>query len=113
VTTSGSLDSAAMPVNHPGEKPLSATTSSHQSDPAQRRRLRWRARRGLLENDLVLTRFLDLYEETLTDTEVSGLHQLLELGDNELLDLILQRTESQLPATDVDAAAVLQRLRRV
>jgi succinate dehydrogenase flavin-adding protein (antitoxin of CptAB toxin-antitoxin module) len=44
---------------------------------------------------------------------VSGLHQLLELGDNELLDLILQRTESQLPATDVDAAAVLQRLRRV
>ena len=102
-----------MSVNHPGETPLSATTSSHQSDPAQRRRLRWRARRGLLENDLVLTRFLDLYEETLTDTEVSGLHQLLELGDNELLDLILQRTDSQLPATDVDAADVLQRLRRV
>jgi len=113
VTTSGSLDSAAMSVDRPGARPLAAAVSSHQADPAQRRRLRWRARRGLLENDLVLTRFLDLYEETLTDTEVSGLHQLLELGDNELLDLILQRTESQLPATDVDAEAVLQRLRRV
>ena len=61
----------------------------------------------------MLTRFLDLYEETLTDTEVSGLHQLLELGDNELLDLILQRTDSELPATDADAAAMLQRLRLV
>jgi antitoxin CptB len=87
--------------------------SSHQADAAQRRRLRWRARRGLLENDLVLTRFLDLHEETLTDAEVSGLHQLLELSDNELLDLILQRTESELPATDIDAAAMLQRLRQV
>ena len=113
MTTSGSLDTAAMSVDHPGAAPGAAALSSHQSDPAQRRRLRWRARRGLLENDLVLTRFLDLYEDTLTDGEVSGLHQLLELGDNELLDLILQRTESQLPATDVDAAAVLQRLRRV
>jgi antitoxin CptB len=113
VTTSGDLDSAAMPVDHPGEAFAGAAMSSHQTDPAQRRRLRWRARRGLLENDLVLTRFLDLYEETLTDAEVSGLHQLLELGDNELLDLILQRTESELPATDVDAASLLQRLRRV
>ncbi|MEI6546118.1 MAG: succinate dehydrogenase assembly factor 2 [Burkholderiales bacterium] len=87
--------------------------SSHQIDPAQRRRLRWRARRGLLENDLVLTRFLDLYEETLTDAEVAGLHQLLELSDNELLDLILQRTDSELSAADVDAGSILQRLRLV
>ncbi|MEK9777264.1 MAG: succinate dehydrogenase assembly factor 2, partial [Quisquiliibacterium sp.] len=29
--------------------------ASHQTDPARRRRLRWRARRGLLENDLLLT----------------------------------------------------------
>jgi antitoxin CptB len=102
-----------MSNDHPGLTSGAAAMSSHQADPAQRRRLRWRARRGLLENDLLLTRFLDLYEETLTDAEVAGLHQLLELGDNELLDLILQRTESALPATDVEAAAVLQRLRRV
>ena len=111
MTTSGGLDSAAMPVDQLDTACAGAAVSSHQTDPAQRRRLRWRARRGLLENDLVLTRFLDLHEEALTDAEVSGLHQLLELSDNELLDLILQRTESELPATDVDARSILQRLR--
>ena len=34
-------------------------------DVLQRRRLRWRARRGLLENDIVLTRFLDRHEAAL------------------------------------------------
>ncbi|MFZ9406592.1 MAG: succinate dehydrogenase assembly factor 2 [Burkholderiaceae bacterium] len=66
---------------------------AHQSDPAQRRRLRWRSRRGLLENDLVLTRFLDRREGSLTDEEVEGLDGLLDLTDNELLDLILGRTD--------------------
>ena len=28
----------------------------HQSDPLRRARLRWRARRGLLENDLIVSR---------------------------------------------------------
>jgi len=111
VTTSGDLEPAAIPVGDLGA--AGAAVSSHQIDPAQRRRLRWRARRGLLENDLVLTRFLDLYEETLTDAEVAGLHQLLELSDNELLDLILQRTDSELSAADVDAGSILQRLRLV
>src|SRR5690606_23276112 len=32
----------------------------------ERARLRWRARRGLLENDLIITRFLDEYETQLT-----------------------------------------------
>jgi antitoxin CptB len=67
--------------------------TSHQSDPKQRARLRWRARRGLLENDLVLTRFLDRYEASLSDDEVGALTQLLELSDNELMDLILARCE--------------------
>jgi hypothetical protein len=38
----------------------------HQDDPARRARLSWRSRRGLLENDLILTRFLDLHEATLS-----------------------------------------------
>ena len=68
-------------------------SATHQSDPAQRRRLRWRSRRGLLENDLVLTRFLDRREASLTDDEVEGFDRLLDFTDNELLDLILGRTE--------------------
>ena len=47
--------------------------SSHQADPANRARLRWRSRRGLLENDIILTRFLDAYETELTDEEVDAL----------------------------------------
>ena len=58
-------------------------------------RLRWRARRGLLENDLIITRYLDAYEQGLTDVEVGALTVLFELGDNELLDLLLARTEPE------------------
>ena len=46
---------------------------AHQADPSNRARLRWRARRGLLENDIILTRFLDAHETELTDEEVSVL----------------------------------------
>jgi len=59
----------------------------------ERARLRWRARRGLLENDLIITRYLDAYETQLTDEDVVALTQLFELGDNDLLDLLLARKE--------------------
>jgi antitoxin CptB len=58
-----------------------------------RARLRWRARRGLLENDLIITRFLDAREAQLTETDVRALTQLFEMGDNELLDVLLGRTD--------------------
>ena len=58
-----------------------------------RPRLRWRARRGLLENDLIITKFLDQFEEQLTDADVRALTLLFEMGDNELLDVLLARTE--------------------
>ncbi len=61
----------------------------------QRARLRWRARRGLLENDLIITRFLDQHEMSLTDEDVQALSILLELGDNELLDILLGRSEPE------------------
>ncbi|NRF50635.1 succinate dehydrogenase assembly factor 2, partial [Pseudomonas stutzeri] len=44
----------------------------------ERTRLRWRARRGLLENDLIITRYLDAYETQLTDDDVDALAQLFE-----------------------------------
>ncbi|AUA59491.1 MULTISPECIES: succinate dehydrogenase assembly factor 2 [Achromobacter] len=59
----------------------------------ERARLRWRARRGLLENDLIITRYLDAYEAELTDDDVAALTQLFEMGDNDLLDLLLARKE--------------------
>jgi antitoxin CptB len=60
-----------------------------------RTRLRWRARRGLLENDLMLTKYLDTYETTLTDVDVSALTQLFELVDTDLLDVLLARVEPE------------------
>ncbi len=86
--------------------------TAHQADPARRRRLRWRARRGLLENDLVLTRFLDRHEVELSDDDVAGLDVLLDLSDNELLDLILARKEPEGEAASSSARSVLERLRR-
>lgn len=58
-----------------------------------RARLRWRARRGLLENDLIITRFLDANEAQLTEADVRALTQLFEMGDNELLDVLLGRSD--------------------
>ena len=85
---------------------------THQSDPTNRARLRWRSRRGLLENDLILTRFLDAHEDELTDDDVDALTRLLDLADNPLLDLLLSRTE---PEGEVDVPhvrALLVRLRQ-
>lgn len=59
----------------------------------ERARLRWRARRGLLENDLIITQFLDQHEDQLTDSDVAALSHLFEMGDNDLLDVLLARRE--------------------
>ena len=67
-----------------------------ESDPNFPRRLariRWRCRRGLLENDLILTRFLDAKGEMLTEEQAAMLDKLLALADNELWDLIAGRNE--------------------
>ena len=61
--------------------------------PERLNRIRWRSRRGMLENDIVLTRFLDARGGTLTDVEVAMLDRLLDLPDNDLWDLIAGRQE--------------------
>jgi antitoxin CptB len=77
---------------------------------ADRRRLRWRARRGLLENDLLIGRFLDRYEGVLRAQDVAALKQLLELPDNDLLDLLLSRKE---PAAELDTIPIRELLGRI
>ncbi|MFC3109429.1 succinate dehydrogenase assembly factor 2 [Undibacterium arcticum] len=83
----------------------------HQADPANRARLRWRARRGLLENDLILTRFLDVHETSLNDADVDALTRLLDLSDNQLMDLILARIEPDGELDLPQVHALLARLR--
>ncbi len=58
-------------------------------------KLRWRCRRGLLENDLFIERFFSRHQETLTERQARGLETLMDLADNDLLDLLLRRKEVQ------------------
>lgn len=63
-------------------------------------RIRWRSRRGLLEMDLVLTRFMEQYLEKLSEEELLAYTELLLESDNDLLDFVNGRadpkSESQL-----------------
>ena len=53
-------------------------------------RLKWKCRRGLLELDILLTRFLE-------QNDVQGLDELLDLPDNDLLDIVMGRSNSFQP----------------
>jgi antitoxin CptB len=86
-------------------------SQSHQDDPAKRARLRWRARRGLLENDLILTRYLDANEESMSDHEVDAFSRLMDLGDNDLMDLLLVRKEPEAAVDLPQVHALLKKLR--
>jgi antitoxin CptB len=57
--------------------------------------LRWRCRRGLLENDLFIERFFQRHEQALSPAQARGLMQLMDLPDNDLLDLLLRRREPE------------------
>lgn len=54
-------------------------------DERERERVRWRCRRGLLELDLLLQRFLEREYGALSGREHAALARLLELPDPELL----------------------------
>jgi antitoxin CptB len=56
-------------------------------------RLKWRCRRGLLENDLLIERYFARHGTNITARQAGGLHALMELPDNDLLDLLLRRRE--------------------
>ena len=73
-------------------------------------KLRWRCRRGLLENDLFIERFFSRYQRNLTESQAHGLLALMDLPDNDLLDLLLRRTEPEAGAP-AELLAVLGMLR--
>ncbi len=61
--------------------------------PQRWNRIAWRCRRGMLENDLVLARFLAARGVNLTEEEIEMLDRLLDLPDTQLWDLIAGRQE--------------------
>jgi antitoxin CptB len=55
---------------------------------AEQRRLAWRCRRGMLELDIVLQRFMAQHFNDLTLDELSAFDVMLELPDNEFWDVL-------------------------
>ena len=57
-------------------------------------RARWRCRRGLLELDVVLRRFMDMHYARLSRAELQQFETLLNLPDNDLWDIIAREKEA-------------------
>ena len=74
-------------------------------------KLKWRCRRGLLENDLFVERFFARHEATLTERQAEGLRLLMDQSDNDLLDLLLARKEPDGELRRDDVLEVLRMMR--
>ena len=74
-------------------------------------KLKWRCRRGLLENDLFIERFFARHEASLTMRHAAALNELMDLADNDLLDLLLSRKEPEGDIKTSDVREVLEMLR--
>ena len=77
-------------------------------------KLRWRCRRGLLENDLFIQRFFERHAASLTVRQAEALGALMDLSDNDLLDLLFGRKfpEGDLARDDVNHVLALLRTAR-
>ena len=76
-------------------------------------KLRWRCRRGLLENDLFIARFFDRYDKTLNVRQAQALGVLMDLSDNDLLDLFLARKSLLQVEATLDSADFREILKMV
>jgi antitoxin CptB len=66
-------------------------------------KLRWRCRRGLLENDLFIERFFNRHATDMTVGQARGMYILMDLSDNDLMDLLMKRKplESEMATDEV------------
>jgi antitoxin CptB len=70
-------------------------------------RVRWRSRRGLLELDIVLGRFIETHYAGLDLDERMAFEEMLDMPDNPLWDMIAGRHE----ATQGKQQALLEKIR--
>ena len=84
-----------------------ASPADVAADDRKHDRIRWHARRGLLENDLILTRFLDLQLMQLDAPEMALLEELLRWSDNDLLDVLMGRKQCD----DVRLSTIVERIK--
>ena len=83
-------------------------------DPAFLQRVRWRSRRGLLELDIVLGRFIEKHYAQLDEAGQQAFEALLDMPDNPLWDMIAGRAERGVQeATNIEQQALLEKIRTV
>jgi len=70
-------------------------------------KLRWRCRRGLLENDLFIERFFNRYATQMTVGQARGMYILMDLSDNDLMDLFMKRKPLGADIESEEASEVL------
>ncbi len=73
-------------------------------------KLRWRCRRGLLENDLFIASYFAAHAASMTQADAQALAVLMDLSDYDLLDLLLRKTE---PAPALATPQILQVLEQL
>jgi len=73
--------------------------------------VRWRCRRGLVENDLFLERFFTQHGPCIMQWQAQALDRLMELPDNDLLDLLLRRTEPTDALNTSEISQLLEQMR--
>ena len=59
---------------------------------AIKNKIRWRARRGNLELDLIFARYLESCGDELNQAEAASLEKLLDKDDDELIALLILQT---------------------
>jgi antitoxin CptB len=76
---------------------------------SDRDRIQWNCRRGMLELDLVLQRFLERHLDGLNAGQMEVFKELLAYDDNDLLDMVMGRAEP----VNGRLSAVLEMMRTV
>jgi antitoxin CptB len=71
---------------------------------AEADRIRWQCRRGLLELDLVLAKFLDRHLENLSPAGLATFKRLLDYPDNDLWDFL----NGKMPPPDPESALIIK-----
>ena len=75
------------------DQPQSLNPNSSILSPEFMSRLRWRCRRGLLELDIVLGRFIEHRYPQLNDEQRVVFDELLDMADNDLWSLVTGNKE--------------------
>ncbi len=88
-----------------------ASVASGALDAGALGKLKWRCRRGLLENDLLIEKFFARHESGLTLEQAQGLTVLMDLSDHDLLNLLLRRKEPEGSLDTQEVREVLNMLR--